>query len=355
MVTLLLLALGLLLLILGAEGLVKGASRLAARLGLSPLIIGLTVVAFGTSAPELVVSLKAAFSGQAGIAMGNVVGSNIFNVLFILGVSALIVPLAVAQQLIRLDIPLMIVLSLVVLAMALDGSIGRLDGGLLVLGLVAYTGFLLRQGRRQAPANEPAADNSEAPPRPGWHDALYVIGGLAMLVAGSRLFVDSAVVMAAWFGVSDQVIGLTVVAAGTSLPEVVTSIVAALRGQRDIAVGNVVGSNIFNLLGVLGLTGLIAPAGIAVTEAMLSLDLPVMVAVAVACLPICFTARAIDRWEGVVLLGYYLAYTAYLILAATHHDALAGFSALMLYFVLPITALTLAVLVVPELRRNPTR
>ncbi|WP_201297012.1 sodium:calcium antiporter [Billgrantia tianxiuensis] len=167
MVTLLLLALGLLLLILGAEGLVKGASRLAARLGLSPLIIGLTVVAFGTSAPELVVSLKAAFSGQAGIAMGNVVGSNIFNVLFILGVSALIVPLAVAQQLIRLDIPLMIVLSLVVLAMALDGSIGRLDGGLLVLGLVAYTSFLLRQGRRQAPANEPAADNSEAPPAPG--------------------------------------------------------------------------------------------------------------------------------------------------------------------------------------------
>ncbi|MCE8021610.1 calcium/sodium antiporter [Halomonas sp. MCCC 1A11036] len=355
MVTLLLLALGLVLLILGAEGLVQGASRLAARLGLSPLIIGLTVVAFGTSAPELVVSLKAAFSGQAGIAMGNVVGSNIFNVLFILGVSALIVPLAVAQQLIRLDIPLMIVLSLVVLAMALDGSIGRLDGGLLVLGLVAYTGFLLRQGRRQAPANEPAVDNREASPRPGWQDALYVIGGLAMLVAGSRLFVDSAVVMAAWFGVSDQVVGLTVVAAGTSLPEVVTSIVAALRGQRDIAVGNVVGSNIFNLLGVLGLTGLIAPAGIAVTEAMLSLDLPVMVAVAVACLPICFTARAIDRWEGAVLLGYYLAYTAYLILAATHHDALAGFSALMLYFVLPITALTLAVLVVPELRRNPTR
>ncbi len=351
MVTLLLLALGLGLLIVGAEGLVQGASRLAARLGIPPLVIGLTVVAFGTSAPELVVSLKAALDGQAGIAMGNVVGSNIFNVLFILGVSALIVPLAVAQQLIRLDIPLMIVLSLVVLVMTLDGSVGRLDGGLLVLGLVVYTVFLLWQGKRQAASDEPAADH-EALARPGWHDALYVLGGLAMLVAGSRRFVDSAVTMAGWFGVSDQVIGLTLVAAGTSLPEVVTSIVAALRGQRDIAVGNVVGSNIFNLLGVLGITALIAPAGIAVTQAMLSLDLPVMVAVAVACLPICFTASAIDRWEGAVLLGYYVAYTAYLVLAATHHDALAGFSALMLYFVLPITALTLAVLVVPELRRR---
>lgn len=355
MMTLLLLALGLVLLILGAEGLVQGASRLAARLGLSPLIIGLTVVAFGTSAPELVVSLKAAFDGQAGIAMGNVVGSNIFNVLFILGVSALIVPLAVAQQLLRLDIPLMILLSLVVLAMALDGSIGRLDGGLLVLGLLAYTGFLLQHGRHQVPASESAVDSREASSRPGWYDALYIIGGLAMLVAGSRLFVDSAVTLAAWLGVSDQVVGLTLVAAGTSLPEVVTSIVAALRAQRDIAVGNVVGSNIFNLLGVLGLTGLIAPTSIAVPEAMLSLDLPVMVAVAVACLPICFTARAIGRWEGTVLLGYYVAYTAYLVLAATHHDALAGFNALMLYFVLPITALTLFVLVIPEWRRRPGR
>ncbi|MCE9665567.1 calcium/sodium antiporter [Halomonas sp. M5N1S17] len=354
MLTLLMLLIGLALLIAGAEGLVQGASRLAARLGISPLIVGLTVVAFGTSAPELVVSLKAAFAGQAGIAMGNVVGSNIFNVLFILGVSALIVPLAVAHQLIRLDIPLMIGLSLIVFLMATDGHIGRYEGGLLVLGLVAYTGFLLWQGRRQAPAAEPTPGD-EKKNRHWGRDALFVAGGLAMLVAGSRLFVDSAVVLATWFGVSDQVIGLTLVAAGTSLPEVVTSILAALRGQRDIAVGNVVGSNIFNLLGVLGLTSLLAPAGIAVTEAMLSLDLPVMIAVAIACLPICFTASAISRWEGTVLLGYYVAYTAYLVLAATHHDAQAGFSALMLYFVLPITALTLAVLVVPELRRRAVR
>ncbi|MGQ4878611.1 calcium/sodium antiporter [Billgrantia sp. LNSP4103-1] len=350
MLTLLLLLVGLALLIAGAEGLVQGASRLAARIGISPLIIGLTVVAFGTSAPELVVSIKAALDDQAGIAIGNVVGSNIFNVLFILGISALIVPLAVAQQLIRLDIPLMIALSLTVLLLALDGSIGRLDGGLLFLGLVTYTGFLLWQGKRQVVPAEPEA--SEQKRRHWGIDVVFVAAGLAMLVAGSRLFVDSAVVMATWLGVSDQVIGLTVIAAGTSLPEVVTSIVAALRGQRDIAIGNVVGSNIFNLLGVLGVAGLIAPTGIAVTDAMLSLDLPVMVAVAVACLPICFTASAISRWEGAVLMSYYVAYTAYLILAATHHDALAGFSTLMLYFVLPITALTLAVLVMPELRRG---
>ncbi|NIC04866.1 calcium/sodium antiporter [Billgrantia bachuensis] len=353
MLTLLLLLVGLALLILGAEGLVRGASRLAAQVGISPLIIGLTVVAFGTSAPELVVSIKASLDNQAGIAIGNVVGSNIFNVLFILGISALIVPLAVAQQLIRLDIPLMIGISLLVLLLALDGVVGRFDGGLLFLGLIAYTGFLLWQGRRQsAPAETEAGEEVSH----HWgRDVLFVVVGLAMLVAGSRLFVDAAVVLATWLGVSEQVIGLTVVAAGTSLPEVVTSIVAALRGQRDIAVGNVVGSNIFNLLGVLGLASLIAPAGIAVTDAMLSLDIPVMLAVAVACLPICFTASAINRWEGAVLLAYYVAYTAYLILAATHHDALAGFSALMLYFVLPITALTLAVLVVPELRQRAGR
>ncbi|MFQ3786345.1 calcium/sodium antiporter [Halomonas sp. A29] len=350
MLTMLLLLVGLVLLIVGAEGLVRGASRLAAQVGISPLIIGLTVVAFGTSAPELVVSIKASLDDQAGIAIGNVVGSNIFNVLFILGISALIVPLAVAQQLIRLDIPLMIGISLLVLLLALDGSIGRLDGGLLFLGLITYTGFLLWQGRRQSALDEP--ETSEEKSHHWGRDVLFVAGGLAMLVAGSRLFVDAAVVLATWLGVSEQVIGLTVVAAGTSLPEVVTSIVAAMRGQRDIAVGNVVGSNIFNLLGVLGLAGLIAPAGIAVTDAMLSLDLPVMLVVAVACLPICFTASAINRWEGAVLMGYYVTYTAYLILAATHHDALAGFSALMLYFVLPITTLTLAVLVVPELRRR---
>ncbi len=171
-----------------------------------------------------------------------------------------------------------------------------------------------------------------------------MVGGLGLLVLGSRWFVEGAVAFSAYLGVSEQVIGLTVIAAGTSLPEVVTSLIAALRGERDIAVGNVIGSNVFNLLGVLGLTGLLAPTGIALSPAMIGFDLPVMIAVALACLPICFTGGRISRWEGGVFFGYYLAYTLYLVLAATRHDALPGFGMVMLTFVLPITALTLALL-----------
>ncbi|TDR56513.1 cation:H+ antiporter [Halomonas ventosae] len=341
---------GLILLIVGAEGLVRGASRLATRLGMSPLIIGLTVVAFGTSSPELAVSLKAALDDQAGIALGNVVGSNIFNVLFILGVSALIVPLVVAQQLIRADIPLMVGLSVAVLLLAMDGGIGRWDGILLVAGLVGYLVFLFRQNTK-TPSPEHAADGGSAPVSLGIN-LLYVTVGLGMLILGSRWLVEGAVSFAQSMGVSEQVIGLTIIAAGTSLPEVVTSIIAALRGERDIAVGNVVGSNVFNILGVLGLTGLLAPSGIAVSDAMMGFDMPVMIAVALACLPICFTGGVINRWEGAVLFTYYLAYTLYLILAATSHDALPAFSVTMLYFALPLTALTLVVFAVQEQHRR---
>ncbi|WP_108447041.1 calcium/sodium antiporter [Halomonas denitrificans] len=343
---------GLVLLIAGAEGLVRGASRLATRVGMSPLIIGLTVVAFGTSSPELAVSLKAAVDDQAGIALGNVVGSNIFNVLFILGVSALIVPLVVAQQLIRFDIPLMVGLSLAVLLLALDGGIGRLDGMLLVAGLAAYLVFLFRQNAKAQSAE--TGQEAEAASASLGINLLYVAVGLGMLVLGSRWLVEGAVSFAQSLGISEQVIGLTIIAAGTSLPEVVTSIIAALRGERDIAVGNVVGSNIFNILGVLGLTGLLAPSGIAVSDAMLGFDIPVMIVVALACLPICFTGGMIDRWEGGVLLAYYLIYTLYLILAAIQHDALPVFGALV-YFALPLTALTLVVLAIQKRRRQGKR
>ncbi|SDI68217.1 calcium/sodium antiporter [Billgrantia gudaonensis] len=340
---------GLLLLIVGAEGLVRGASNLAGRLGISPLIVGLTVVAFGTSSPELAVSLEAAFADRADIAVGNVVGSNIFNVLFILGISALIVPLAVAQQLVRFDIPLMIALSVLVWLLALDGAIGRLDGLLLAMGLAVYVVWLFFQNRRAMAGTAPEVPAGAASP---WPLQLgMAVGGLALLVVGANWFVEGAVAFAVYLGVSEQVIGLTIIAAGTSLPEVATSVVAAMRGERDIAVGNVVGSNIFNVLGVLGLAGLLAPSGIAVAPAMVDFDIPVMMAVALACLPIGFTAGTISRWEGGVLLGYYIAYSLYLILAATQHDALTGFSSAMLYFVLPITLLTLAVLTVQEKRR----
>lgn len=338
---------GLAALILGAELLVRGASRLAAVVGISPLVIGLTVVAFGTSTPELAVSVQSAWAGQADVAVGNVVGSNIFNVLLILGLSAVITPLVVAQQLVRWDVPLMIGASLVFWGFALDGSLGRLEGLILFAGLVAYTVFLIRQSRRESRAVEAEYAHeygaaAGAKPHRG-SDLLLILAGLALLVAGSRWLVDGAVALSRWLGVSELVIGLTVVAAGTSLPEVATSVVASLRGERDIAVGNVVGSNLFNLLSVLGLAGVVAPGGLPVSPAALAFDIPVMVAVAVACLPVFFTGWVIARWEGFLFLAYYGAYVLYLILAASGQEALPLLRDVML-FIVPLTALTLLVL-----------
>jgi cation:H+ antiporter len=345
--------LGLVALVLGAELLVRGASRLALTFGISPLVVGLTVVALGTSAPELAVSVQSAWSGKVDIALGNVVGSNIFNVLVILGISALIVPMVVHQQVIRQEVPVMIGVSLLLWALALDGSINRWEGLLLTGLVIGYTVLLIRQSRRetaaiQAEADAEYAEAIDGQPK-GWDShwgmqALLILAGLALLVTGAHWLVEAAVGFARYLGVSELVIGLTIVAAGTSLPEVATSILAALRGQRDIAVGNVVGSNIFNILAVLGISVSVAPGDLIVAPSLLALDLPVMVAVAVACLPIFFTGNRIDRWEGGVFLGLYAGYTVYLILAATRHDALTGFSAVMGSFVLPLLALTLLVL-----------
>lgn len=348
LVTIALFVLGLALLIVGAEGLVRSASRMALGLGISPLVVGLTVVAFGTSAPELAVSIQSALAGPGGadVALGNVVGSNIANVLLILGISAAITPLVVQQQLIRLDVPLMIGVSILVFLMAIDGVISRIDGLILFSGIVMYTIFAIRQSRNEnaeVQQEYSAEFDTDRPQSVGdWiKNILMLIGGLALLVLGARWLVDGAISFARMFGVSELVIGLTIVAVGTSLPEIATSIVAAIRGERDIAVGNVVGSNIFNLLSVLGLTSLVAPAGVNVAPAALNFDLPVMIAVAVACLPIFFTGRLIARWEGWLFLGYYVAYTLYLILAASQHNALPTFSTVMGVFVLPLTALTL--------------
>ncbi len=356
-VTFVLFVLGLALLIIGAEGLVRGASRMALGLGISPLVVGLTVVAFGTSAPELAVSIQSALSGSGGadVALGNVVGSNIANVLLILGISAAITPLVVQQQLIRLDVPLMIGVSVVVFVMALDGTISRIDGLILFAGIVVYTMFAIRQSRMESAdvQEEYRAefDTGRAQTIGDWlKNVAFLTGGLALLVVGSRWMVDGAISFARVLGISELVIGLTIVAVGTSLPEIATSIVAALRGERDIAVGNVVGSNIFNLLAVLGLSSIVAPTGISVAPAALNFDMPVMIAVAIACLPIFFTGRLIARWEGWLFLGYYIAYTLYLILAASQHDILPAFSAVMGLFVLPLTAVTLVALAWRALR-----
>ena len=341
--------LGLVTLVAGAQVLVRGSSKLALSFGISPLVVGLTVVAFGTSAPELAVSVRSTLGGQVDIALGNVVGSNIFNVLLVLGVSALAAPLLVAPQLIRQEVPLMLGASVLLFALALDGAIGRGDGALLFGLLLLYTVFVIRQSRTAGREAEEEFAQEFAAPAAGawdrhWSVQLALIGiGLGMLVLGAHWLVDAAVSFARALGLSEMVIGLTIVAIGTSLPEAATSLVATLRGERDIAVGNIVGSNLFNLLGVLGLSGLVAPHALPVPQAMLNFDLPVMIGVALACLPIFFTGHVIARWEGALFLFYFAAYTAYLLLAAQQHDLLDGYGTAMATVVLPLTAVTLAV------------
>ncbi len=351
MINTLLFIAGLAGLVIGADLLVRGASKLALSFGISPLVVGLTIVAFGTSAPEMAVSAGAVLNGQTDIAIGNVVGSNIFNVLFILGLSALIVPLVVHQQLIRQEVPIMIGASLLLLVLGLDGRIGLWDGGLLLGLLLAYTVFLVVQSRRETAAGAATEFDAELQPAAaGAWDAHWpaqvglIVAGLAALVLGSDALVTASVAFAKQLGVSDLVIGLTIVAAGTSMPEVATSIAAAMKGERDIAVGNVVGSCTFNILGCVGLSGLLAgPAGLLVPPSVLGFDIWIMLAVAVACLPIFLTGREIARWEGGVFLAYYVAYVTYLILAAQQHDALPLFSQAMMSFAIPLTVITLVV------------
>jgi len=341
---------GVAFLIVGASVLVRGASKMALSLGVSPLVVGLTIVALGTSSPEIAVSVGAAVNGRGEMALGNVIGSNIFNVLFILGLSAVISPLVVHFQLIKQEVPIMIGVALVLVALVIDGTVGRLDGAFLLALLVAYTTFLIVQSqRRTARGDRPAAPAPSG--ERAWDEhlaaqALLIVGGLALLVLGSNWLVGAAESFARRLGVSDVVIGLTVVAAGTSMPEVATSVAAAWKGERDIAVGNVVGSNTFNILGCLGLSGLAASGGIDVPPSVLNFDLWILVAVSLGCLPIFLSGHGIARWEGWLFLGYYGAYTTYLILAAQRHQALPGFSRTMLSFVIPITIVTLTAVAV---------
>lgn len=333
-ITILLLVAGLVLLTFGADVLVKGASSLAGSLGISPLVIGLTVVAFGTSAPEMSVSVSSAFKGSAEIAVGNVVGSNICNVLLILGLSAIAASLVVQKQLVKFDIPLMIYASLIVLLMGIDGQISRIDGVLLFAGVVSYTIFLIKEARREGIAVVDGADDI-APPQPLWKNAILIIVGLAMLVLGSQWLVDGAVAIAKYFGLSELVIGLTIVAIGTSLPELATSVMASIKGERDIAVGNILGSNLFNIGAVLGLSGMVAPEGLPVAYSSLVVDIPVMILVALACLPVFLANYTVTRTDGVAFLVCYVVYVIYVVLAAQQSALLAT----MIPFLLVIVAL----------------
>jgi cation:H+ antiporter len=344
--TVLLLIVGLVLLVASAEFLVRGAARLAAEVGISPLVVGLTVVAYGTSAPELAVSVMSSFNGQPDIALGNIVGSNIFNVLVILGLAALITPLVVAQQLVRFDVPVMIGISFLVFVFGYDGNVGRIEGLILFSGAVAYTTYLIRQSRRESRSETGADESNSRKPassdRQLWlKNIALILVGVGGLVIGSKLLVDGAVMIARHFGVSELIIGLTIISAGTSLPEVATSVVAAMRGERDIAVGNVVGSNIFNILCVLGLASLVSPSGVSVSKQALLFDVPVMIAIAVGVLPVFFSGYQISRLNGAVFLTFYAAYLVYLFLYGTSHESLGGYKAALIYGVAPITAMTL--------------
>jgi len=358
LMTLVLFVLGFFLLTVGAYLLVRGASDLAETLGISRLVVGLTVVAFGTSAPELAVNLQSAWTGQPDIAVGNVVGSNILNILLVLGVAAVIAPLGVHKRLIQLEVPLMIGVSILLLLLSLDGTLSRWEGLLLASGLVFYTIFALIKERKTGEppldaektleesdkgsysgsekSGEQISESVRLAPRflvPKYLSEkrynlliqlIFIIVGLGLLVLGSQWLVNGAVSMAEYFGISKLIISLTIISIGTSLPELAT---------------------------VLGFTSLVSPIGVP-PEAIV-FHMPVMIAVAVACLPIFFTDYLIERWEGGLFLAYYVAYTLYLVLNASQHEALSTFSAVMLWFVMPITVVTLVVFVWQSLKKAP--
>ncbi len=338
---------GLIALVGGAELLVRSASRLALHFGIPKLIVGLTIVAFGTSAPELAVGVEAVLKDQADLMLGNIVGSNIANILLILGISAIIIPLKVNSKLIRKDVPVMIAITLLLIGFSYNGVISVWESLSLVILLIIYLLYLARESSKSELIPLEAEEEEGTLP---WNIFLG-IAGLAGLIIGARWLVSSSVELAMIFGVSELVVGLTVVAIGTSLPEVVTSVVAALKGERDIAVGSVIGSCILNILAVLGITGLFAQDGILVKSVVLEFDLVILLAVSVACIPIFFTGHMINRWEGGMFLFFYGAYIFYLFLHSTDHEFIDTFSQAMM-FVLPITGLTILMIAIREFKKR---
>jgi cation:H+ antiporter len=301
----------LVLLYFGAEGLVRGSASLALRFGLTPLVVGLTVVAMGTSMPEVMVSVKATLAGRGDLAVGNVVGSNLFNIGVILGLTALLSPMKVQFQLIKIDLPIMVAVSLAMVAILWDGSVGRVEGAALFGGLIIYIVGNIWLARRTATKEVENEFAEGVPARSGslLLDGLFILGGLGILVIGARLLTDNSVALARSFGVTEAVIGLTIVAAGTSVPELAASIVAAIKKEPDIALGNVIGSNIFNILGILGIASMVAP----LTASDISrFDLWAMVAIAAALIPILWTGLRVTRTEGAMLFAAYCGYIYFL-------------------------------------------
>ncbi|MBU9696341.1 calcium/sodium antiporter [Rhodobacteraceae bacterium HSP-20] len=297
--TYLLFGIGLLCLFFGGEYLVRGASAVARHFRLSPMVIGLTIVGFGTSAPEMLVSVQAALEGRPGIAIGNVVGSNIANILLILGVSALIAPLLIPARKLWRDLGFMLAATAILWVMLLDGDISRLEGILLLAGLATFLGVAFLTGKQDS-------DEVTVGDIPQWKAWAMTAAGLVVLVVGARLLVDSATELARGFGISEAVIGLTIVAVGTSLPELATSVIAAIRKQTEIAVGNIVGSNVFNIFGILGTTAVIAPIPAEARFALI--DMPWAAATAVGLTLLAFLLGGLPRIAGALLLGAYGGY-----------------------------------------------
>ncbi len=345
-------------LLLAGHLLVSGAVLIGRRLGLTATVIGLTIVAAGTSAPELAVFAEAIAVNDTELAVGSVVGSNIANILLVLGLVAAFGTVRLSSRLVRIDVPIMIAASLLLLLFALDGIVRPLEAAVLVAGVVLFVAFTVRSSRADS-ALQSAGSTDVAIERPVETGSAAIDGGPRLvkdlglvaagaigLMAAATYVVSGAEQIARDLGIPELIVGLTVVALGTSAPEIVTSVVAALRGERELAVGNAIGSNIFNILFVIGVSGLFARPGIGISVDVVAIDLPIMVAVAVACLPLLFWDHTLDRWEGLVFLGYYAAYTAFLVLTATNHGATETFVAAMVWFVLPLTLLTVATVVI---------
>ncbi|KQZ96288.1 sodium:calcium antiporter [Mesorhizobium sp. Root157] len=311
--------LALVALVVGAELLVRAGSRLSALIGIPPILIGLTVVAIGTSTPELAVGIDAALQGKGSLAVGNIAGTNIFNILFILGLSAAFLPLAMEMRTLRFDLPVMTVAACALLAMAWDGILTRVEGAILVGAAIIYTAAVIGWARRESRAVRLDFAKEHAIPassRESGKVASNLAGlgiGIVVIAVGAEWLVDGAVELARIMGVSDAFIGLTVVAIGTSAPELVTTVISTLRQERDIAVGNLLGSSIYNILFILGTTTLVQSQGIEVEPVLIYVDLPVMVATTIACVPIFISGRRITRLEGMVFVGAYIAYLTYLI------------------------------------------
>ena len=305
------LILGLVALFIGAEGLIRGSSALALKIGITPLVVGLTVVAFGTSTPELVVSLKAALIGNSSISLGNVVGSNIANIALILGIASVIRPLDVHANVIRREIPIMIGLTVLLIVLLIDGELSFIDGLIFVIGIITYTIANVVMARKEKNTEVEEEFKEGLKTRLGVPvSIILIIGGLALMILGANLFVTSSISIAKAIGVSDAIIGLTIIAIGTSLPELITSIVASYKNESDIAIGNVVGSNIFNILGILGITALVIPIS---SEGIGYIDFGVMLFTALILLPLSKTGFKISRLEGLFLVAGYIVYIYYLL------------------------------------------